>query len=518
MFDRIFKTGLTRQYESITSQDYFVNKMIGTNRFMNCLETGSGKTKIVVEGIEELMNAGFIRGGLILAPSTGVWMKNFNDWASPEFRARINIREVVSSRKKDILCQGTHFFLMTYHTLSSIYNMYRNVFNRWEGKAILVLDESHAIKNFGSQRTKRCIDISRFFEFRTCMTATPTDKGYENLWGMLRILLPSDTPEKHNSFVEEIAVVERKQAPWKHDKTGKPVFYSKIVRYKHGKVKEYMDRLEPYICRGTTDIQAKRDIDIRFLLVDSDKGFSRMYRIFCMLLTGSGVSNKRGIFTMVRLFLGNPLLFKGKGWDKIKKYSNAITRGSWAEVQQYVNNFVIEKHTKISWLLNHVKEYFEHEKQDRLVIWFYHPEVAELVSEELERRNIKTKLLISRTRNAKDYVYNAVEEFNSKDELKVLVTTVGVLKESHSLRGVSVGIVFAPPLSFYEYTQLNGRMCGINRGIEGKRTQMLYLIQKSSIDQSCYRLLKRKKQISDCFQGKTAMGDREWKDFLTGDL
>ncbi len=437
MFDRIFQTGLTRKYDANNSQDYFVNQMIGTNRFLNCLETGSGKTKIVIEGIEELMNAGFVTGGVILCPSTGVWIRNFNEWASPEFMRAVNIREITSNRKEDFCDLSTHIFVMTYHTFSAMYNQYRNNFSRWGQKGILVMDEAHAIKNYTSKRTKHCVDVSRFFTFRTCMTATPTDKGFENLWGIMRVLLPSQVPERYNSFLQEIAVVVRLTTPYQIDKdTGsddgeekatRQNFYYKIERYKHAEIQRYKDMLEPYICKGTTNVIKKQEIDIRFLMVDPDIQFSRIYKMFCVLLTSRGSIGKRNIFNLTRLFLGNPLLFKGDGWVKIEKHISGITKRSWLAIKEYVDMFTVDHHTKVKWLLEFVKDYFTRDDADRLVLWFYHPEIAELVSNELRKRDISTKLLISRTKNAKDYVFDAVEDFNKNESLQVLVTTVGVI-------------------------------------------------------------------------------------------
>lgn len=59
----------------------------------------------------------------------------------------------------------------------------------------IIIDESHSLKNYSSQRTKSCIDIQKFLVFYTkchtwtyLLTGTPFTSGYIDLWTQLKIL------------------------------------------------------------------------------------------------------------------------------------------------------------------------------------------------------------------------------------------------------------------------------------------------------------------------------------------
>lgn len=58
------------------------------------------------------------------------------------------------------------------------------------GPAMIILDESHKIKNPNAKRTKACWKLGRLAKFRRIMTGTPIAKGLEDYYAQFRFLDP----------------------------------------------------------------------------------------------------------------------------------------------------------------------------------------------------------------------------------------------------------------------------------------------------------------------------------------
>lgn len=141
-------------------------------------ETGTGKTKAVLDALVSLRKTGSLNRTLVVCPRPliGVWLAESEKWGCPA-------QPVVchgTNRIDPTTLAGDNFFITSYGT-------FVNDFEKWNiaGIDIAIFDEAHLLKNKGSQRHKAC----RKFESRikVPMTGTPYGNEHKDLWGIMAV-------------------------------------------------------------------------------------------------------------------------------------------------------------------------------------------------------------------------------------------------------------------------------------------------------------------------------------------
>ena len=137
------------------------------------MEQGTGKTLPTLKHISDLLNNGDIDNALIVAPKStlGAWERDielFNDQDQKIMNQKISIinyDKVWRTRKGE--------------------NPYDK---EWD---LIVLDESHFIKNRTSKRSKFLLKLSVKAKYRYILTGTPIGNGQlENIWSQYAFLKP----------------------------------------------------------------------------------------------------------------------------------------------------------------------------------------------------------------------------------------------------------------------------------------------------------------------------------------
>jgi len=163
-------------------------------------EMGTGKTKTIIDTITYLYLKGEIDGALILSDNgcCNSWLDQVDihipdnvDYRIERFSSQLHGDalkkiEALMEAQNDVLdllimnVEGMSHerpFRYAYKFLASHYPM-------------MVVDESTSIKSPTSLRTKNCIKLGRFADYRRIMTGTPTTQGPLDLYSMCEFLKP----------------------------------------------------------------------------------------------------------------------------------------------------------------------------------------------------------------------------------------------------------------------------------------------------------------------------------------
>ena len=187
------------------------------------MEMGTGKSKVLIDNLGMLYQAGEINFALVIAPK-GV----YRNWTSKEIPEHMSddiphrvIRWVASPNKTqqaEMRSVGEEFdgltiFVMNVESFSSIKG--KNA-GEWMGRAfgrngLIAIDESTTIKNHKAKRTKALMKIASAFKYKRLLTGSPVTKSPMDLYSQCEFLRPGLLGyDSYYAFQGRYAVVQRK--------------------------------------------------------------------------------------------------------------------------------------------------------------------------------------------------------------------------------------------------------------------------------------------------------------------
>ena len=155
-------------------------------------EQGLGKTFVAIEAFERLLGEGLAVQLLVICPNSlkRNWVSEFRKFApsvsvaiaeGPPKKRRVTFRE---SRAQVIVT--------SYETARSETTAILAFAQRQ--KSVLVLDESHAAKNWKSQTSTAARTIAPYFAYRWLLSGTPVTNTATDLYTQINILEPDERP------------------------------------------------------------------------------------------------------------------------------------------------------------------------------------------------------------------------------------------------------------------------------------------------------------------------------------
>lgn len=187
------------------------------------MEMGTGKSKVLIDNMGMLYQAGRIDFALVIAPK-GV----YRNWVSKEIPEHMSetiphrvIRWVASPNKqqqtemrsvKDKF-DGLTIFVMNVESFSSLKGKQAG---EWMAKALgsnglIAIDESTTIKNHKAKRTKALMKIASGFKYRRLLTGSPVTKSPMDIYAQAEFLRPGLLGyDSYYAFQGRYAVVQRK--------------------------------------------------------------------------------------------------------------------------------------------------------------------------------------------------------------------------------------------------------------------------------------------------------------------
>ena len=165
--------------------------------FAYFMEMGTGKSKVLIDNIAMLYNAGKIDGALIVAPK-GVY-KNWFDSEIPDHMPDYVEKKVGLWRTKPddkalqpLFSTGAdlHILIMNVEALSTKKGVdfaYKFLSSH---KTLMGVDESTTIKNPSAKRTQNILKLSKLTKYRRILTGSPVTKSPLDLYSQCQFLDP----------------------------------------------------------------------------------------------------------------------------------------------------------------------------------------------------------------------------------------------------------------------------------------------------------------------------------------
>lgn len=173
----------------------------GKPAFAFFMEQGTGKSKIVVDEVTNLIEQDEINCVVVLAPNQvhENWREQFVTHGPQDYdKWEIQVYKSVTGKRKEkqealtrsIIASGKVLvFLMNIEALSHTSGVdYLTRILRARRKTYLCIDESHKIKNFGAKRTKMTITLGDLAKYRRILTGTEAEEGIINLFSQFKFL------------------------------------------------------------------------------------------------------------------------------------------------------------------------------------------------------------------------------------------------------------------------------------------------------------------------------------------
>ena len=174
-----------------------LNKSWEREVFAYFMEMGTGKSKVLIDNIAMLYNAGKINGALIIAPK-GVY-KNWFDSEIPAhlpdyIHKKIGLWRTKPNDKdlKPLFETGAelHILIMNVEAFSTKKGLLFAQKFLYCHNSLVGVDESTTIKNPSAKRTKNILSLARFCKYRRILTGSPVTKSPLDLYSQCEFLDP----------------------------------------------------------------------------------------------------------------------------------------------------------------------------------------------------------------------------------------------------------------------------------------------------------------------------------------
>jgi len=174
-----------------------LNKSWEREVFAYFMEMGTGKSKVLIDNIAMLYNAGKINGALIIAPK-GVY-KNWFDSEIPAhlpdyIHKKIGLWKTDPNAKelKPLFETGAelHILIMNVEAFSTKKGLLFAQKFLYCHNSLVGVDESTTIKNPSAKRTKNILSLARFCKYRRILTGSPVTKSPLDLYSQCEFLDP----------------------------------------------------------------------------------------------------------------------------------------------------------------------------------------------------------------------------------------------------------------------------------------------------------------------------------------
>jgi len=274
------------------------------------MEMGTGKSKVAIDTMAALFEAGEIDTALILAPK-GV----YDNWIQGEIPTHLPDRikhkilrwQPMVSKKflqelKDFAIpkfrepETLHIFVMNVEAFSSGKGSETALdFLKLNPKSIMIVDESTTVKNRQAQRTKNIIKCGRLCRYRRILTGSPITKSPMDLFSQCDFL--EEKCLGFNSFFafqSRYAVIQKRMMGARS--------FNEVVGYR--RLDELTEKLEPISMRvlkeDCLDLPKKiYQARIVHLTLDQRKAYDQMKKHALVLLENGELTTTQSVLTQI---------------------------------------------------------------------------------------------------------------------------------------------------------------------------------------------------------------------------
>lgn len=148
----------------------------------DCSDPGTGKTFVRIAGFAKRRKKG---GGalLVLAPRSllrSVWVNDFK-----KFAPHLTVVVADAANRESAFSSKADVYVTNVDAVKWLAMQKKSFFTKFSELAV---DESTAYKHHTSQRSKAAGRIAKHFEYKCCMTGTPTSNTITDVWHQIMIL------------------------------------------------------------------------------------------------------------------------------------------------------------------------------------------------------------------------------------------------------------------------------------------------------------------------------------------
>lgn len=503
------------------------NKNYQYDDLKNCLqinrkgifwEMGLGKGWLGVNIMNQLFHAGDIDKCLILVPDEGVvnWKREIIKFSGILSEDQIFIANRFNRKPFephiDIVIMTYTTFLMIsddYYELKTgkkgTGRKYRNPpipFEDWgtDGKRMIIVDESHKIKNYTTRTAKALHLHKHFFEYRYLLTGTPADK-VEDYFSQIKFLDDNLLPSTKQEWLTSIANIGTKYSEYAVDS------------YIPEKVDEFIKHISPYIVRReTADHLELPENYISPVYVQLTGEQKEIYKL--VILNFIEEQQKSGshlnINTVMKKFqyltfvLNNPEILK-KNIDKLTDQ----------RLKSLIKKWNFSKHCKIPATTSLIEKYFDENR--KVILWSGHPHTIDQMA--LYYKKYKPFFIhgaIETDGLAKnDYRDQMLESFKKSKDRNLLIASYKVLNTAVTITEATRNIYFDRSYSLTEWLQSQKRTHRIGQN-EAVITNPL--IFEDTLDERLDIKLRSKEDIDKKLLKRGTLSPLEWKAIFTGKI
>jgi SNF2 family DNA or RNA helicase len=491
-----------------------IKKGINQNRLAIFLGMGTGKTYIATSIINHLWKKE-IDKVLIVAPPEGVinWRRELLKFSN--FFDRKNICISTATENRDFLKIRAKVVILTYrHFLTISDDYYKKIMKKASksyrtacvpfeslGKTrLIILDESHNIKNHKSRQSKVLHLHKCFFKYRYLLTGTPSPNNFGELYSQMKFLDNKILPPTYSEWLSYVANLGDRFSNYNinyfyDDKVREweKIFSPLVVRYKS---KELLNLPELYVKKIYAALPDKQE-KIYQQLVD--------YIIFILKEEDDGrVIPKKMLnrFPYISQALENPCLLKGK-----------IDSARNKSLHRLVENFKFKEHGKLPILDSLLDKYINIEKR-KTVVFDFHPLTLDQLAKHYEYYNpivIHGQIEVEGESHA--YRELLLDKFKKDKKHNLLLGSLRVLSTAINLQEATRALYFNRDDSFINWDQSQKRLHRIG---QDEPVIINPIIFENTLDERRDKRLERKEALNEKIFDKEYLDAKTWKDIFEG--
>ena len=442
------------------------------------MEMGTGKSKVLLDNIAMLYDAGKINGALIVAPKgvVGTWYKQEipahlpNHIENMTVLWQANITKGQSRKLGNLFKTGEelHILIMNVEAFSTVKGVEFAAKFLSCHNSLMAIDESTTIKNPDAKRTKNICKLSTHTKYRRILTGSPITKSPLDLYKQCEFLYPELLGHgSYYTFRTRYAVMKTANFG------GRSVQI--VVGYRN--LGELSEKLKPFSYRvlkdDCLDLPAKTYMKrIVKLTPEQEKIYGQMKRLALAEMEGKTMSTATVLTQLMRL--------------------QQINCGHFTADDGTIKNI---KNNRIPVLLDTLEEI-----QGKVVIWGHYQYDVETIVEHLKKEYGDNSVVTYYGLTPMDQRQDNIQKFQDpKSTVRFLVGTTQTGGYGITLTAASTMIYYSNGYDLEKRQQSEARIDRI-----GQHFPMTYidLMVEDTIDERIVKALRKKVNIASQIMGE----------------
>lgn len=317
--------------------------------------------------------------------------------------------------------------------------------------SLVVLDESHAVANYSSKRTKWCRQLCKKVPHLLLLSGTPLTSRPKELWPSLNILDPDTYP---SFFAFGRRYCNPKVTRWGIDFSG-----ASNLEELHGTLTSsglMVRRTKDDVLK---DLPEKRRVIVPFKL---PKAGQSEYDL--------ALKDFRGWITANRPELARKAL-KAEQLSKLSHIKRLAAEHKLPLVFDWIDNFL-------------------EGSNDKLILFAIHRSIVNKVHSKYSKLSVVVDGSVTGEHRTR-----ATDQFLNKKETRLLIGNIKAAGVGWSAPGVSDVAFLELAWSPGEHTQASDRIRGIGRGRKGRQSTSWFLVAENTIEEKLLQINQKKQKV-----------------------